>query len=108
MPRTAAKIQDGATHRIYTELKRAFPDLPDEPAQVIYRYNPVSIRVRVVSPRFAGKGTAERERIVTRSLKHVPKETLADITLLLMLAPDEVSELDLMNREFDDPSDSYL
>lgn len=41
---SAKKIQDAATRQIFAALKAAFPNLPDDPRQVVYRYNPVAIR----------------------------------------------------------------
>lgn len=102
------KIQDETTAQIFAALKTAFPDLPDDPNQVVYRYNPVSVRVRVISPRFTGKSMAEREEMVNEALDSVPGEITEDITLQLMLTPREAKRPDGMFREFDDPTDTYL
>lgn len=112
MPRTLKKqpekkLQDDSTLQIYSALKSAFPNLSAQQEQVVYRYNPVSIRVRVVSPRFTGKSLAEREEMVLEVLDSVPSEMAEDITYLLMLSPREARRPDLMSREFDDPN-TYL
>ena len=64
MPRAAKKIQDDTTAQIFDALKKAFPELSDDPKKVVYRYNSVAVRVRVISPKFRGKSTAEREAMV--------------------------------------------
>lgn len=106
MPWPNKKTQDEATAAIYTALRRAFPELPTTPEQVVYRYNPVALRVRVVTDRFAGKSTAERDEMVSQALKGVPPEVTEDITIQLMLTPDETGQLSLVQREFDHPTDS--
>lgn len=111
MPRAAKKarkIQDEATGRIYAALTTAFPGLPDDPGQVVYRYNPVAIRVRVISPRFSGKSMAEREELVNEALDCVPGEITEDITMQIMLTPREAKRPDTVCREFDNPTGEYL
>ena len=75
-----------------------------------YRYNSVSIRIRVVSEKFEGKSTSEREAMVYPAIiEKLPLSTQQDITFLLLETPAESkkknSHLDL---EFDDPSPSDL
>jgi stress-induced morphogen len=108
MPRVAKKVQDETTTRIFAALKKAFPELPDDPEKVVYRYNPVAIRVRIVSPKFKGKSTAEREEMVNKAFKSLPDELTEDITMQFMLTPDEAKKPTLLDREFDDPTGSYL
>lgn len=107
MPSVAKKKQDARTEQIYAALKKSFPDLPPK-ENTVYAYNSVSIRVRVIDERFEGKETAERERIVKRNLKGVPKDVTEDITLLLMLTPEESETPSLLFRAFDDPGDTSL
>ena len=76
-----------------------------------YRYNPASIRVRVIDARFAGKSVADREQAVMPLVMTLGKRTREDILMLLMLAPDEVgraSQQALANQEFESPSASRL
>lgn len=108
MPRVATKGQDKTTGAVYAALKKAFPELPDQPEAVVYRYNPVAVRVRVVSPRFGGKSTAEREAVVNDVLASLPSVTTDDITMLLLLTPAEAKRPNLLHLEFDDPRNSYL
>src|SRR5258706_16020403 len=106
MPRRNGR--NGETRKIAELLEKHFPDHPaDYPADA-YRYNSASIRVRVVSERFEGKNRAERGKLVYPWLKReLPTDTWQDITLILLLTPDEV-ENSLMNREFDHPTPSRL
>ena|SRR5437660_1360078 len=100
------KIQDETTAQLFAALKKAFPSLPDDPVQVVYRYNPVAIRVRIISPRFSGKSMAEREEMVNEALDSVPAEITEDITMQIMLSPREAKRPDMVFREFDYP-DQY-
>jgi hypothetical protein len=72
-----------------------------------YRYNSASIRVRVVDPCFDGLDPARREAKVLKLLKQLPEDVQSDITMLLLLTPDEMSG-SLLNLEFEDPSPSML
>ncbi len=101
------KVQDESTAQIYAALKNAFPNLPDDPTQVVYRYNPVAVRIRVISPRFTGKSMAEREEMVNEALDSVSDEITEDITMQIMMSPREAKRPDYVFREFDDP-DTYV
>jgi hypothetical protein len=72
-----------------------------------YRQNPVSVRIRVLNPEFAGKSRAEREEEVWNHLNKLPEDAVADISLLLLLTPQEAKD-SLVNLEFDDPTPSRL
>lgn len=73
----------------------------------VYRYNSASIRIRIVDDCFKGKSLVEREEMVLPLIRKLPKKTQSDITVLLLLAPEEVSG-SLMNLEFEDPTPSRL
>ena len=79
-----------------------------------YRYNPASIRVRVIDPRFEGLSTEERLTLVEAALDRLPEQTQADIITLLAFAPSELSPSAgpsrtlLRNLEFDEPTPSML
>jgi hypothetical protein len=73
----------------------------------VYRYNPASLRVRVLDERFRGRTIPEREQLVRPLLSRLPREIQAEITILLLIAPDEASS-SLMNLEFENPSPSML
>lgn len=108
MARVATKIQDETTRTLYQAIRKAFPEVPDDIERVVYRYNPVAIRVKVVSKRFEGKDTDQRERMVMRALKTVPSNIVDDITMLLMFTPEEENEPHLLSEEFEDPNGSRL
>jgi hypothetical protein len=79
-----------------------------------YRYNPASIRVRVIDSRFEGLSSEERDAMVEPCLEKLPERTQADIMNLFTFAPSELRETPksfrefLLNTEFDDPSPSIL
>jgi stress-induced morphogen len=108
MPQVVKKEQNRKTRAIFNALKRAFPELPDEPEEVVYQYNPIAIRVRVVSPKFRGKSAAEREEMINGAIRSVSPKVTEDISMLFMLTPEEANHPTLLHREFDDPTDSYL
>lgn len=95
------------TGKIEKWLKENFPDIhPDYPPQA-YRYNSASIRVRLVSDLFRGKGRGEREEMVLPLIRKLPTETRQDITLLVLLPPEELMKSPL-NTEFEHPSPSPI
>lgn len=109
MPKAAKKKQDRQTGLIYKRLKARFPSLPEDVSRVVYRYNPAAIRVRVIDPAFVGKSYGEREALLGSPILSLPEEVERDITLLLLLTPDEAARgTDLMNLEFDDPTGERL
>lgn len=98
------KIKTPETEEIEQLLNRTFPETE------VYRYNSASIRVRIVDERFKGKSASERDAMVEPHLARLPEDTQADITMLLLLAPDEIEEAphNLVNLEFEHPSLSLL
>ncbi len=78
------------------------------------RYNPASIRVRVIDSRFAGLSPEKRDAMVEPHLEQLPERTQADIMSLYTFAPSDLEQTPktlrefLMNAEFDDPSPSIL
>ncbi|HHK42021.1 MAG TPA: hypothetical protein ENJ50_06335 [Planctomycetaceae bacterium] len=79
-----------------------------------YRYNPASIRVRVIDPRFEGLTLEQRDALVEPYLRQLPERTQADIVSLFTFAPSELQQEHkspreyLLNSEFEDPSPSIL
>ncbi len=105
----ASKKQDERTAAIYQALSSQFPELDRRPKEVVYVYNPVAIRVRVVDESFAGLSYSQRHRRVMKALAPLPEEIVGDITMVLALTPAEIErEQSLVNLEFDDPSRSRL
>jgi len=74
----------------------------------LYRQNTASIRVRVIDRLFEGMTKSRRHDMVWEFLAaRVDADTLAEVSLLLAIAPAELRS-SLMNYEFDDPSASQL
>ena len=69
---------------------------------VIYRQNSVSARVRIVDPELAGISKADRHDLVWKYLDSLPDEILNDVSVLLLLAPEETG-VSLANLDFDHP-----
>ena len=87
------KKKNKSTRLIEHALREEFPSVE------AYQYNPASIRVRIVDKRFNGLNNVERDDLVDPLLKPLPEEVQGDITILLLLAPDEVTRSP-MNVEF--------
>lgn len=95
--------------RLIDKLLRAhFPEYPAGYPPMAYRYNSASIRVRVVSEAFVGMDRVDRSDVVYPILeKNLPRDTWEDITIILLLAPDELED-SLMNFEFERPTPSRI
>src|SRR5438105_3005749 len=101
--RVMDKKQDEATRQIEEHLKSKFPV-----AQVTaYRQNFASVRVRIIDASFAGQSRIDREEKVFPYLRELPEETREDISVLLLLTPDEAPDSP-MNIEFEHPVPSTL
>jgi stress-induced morphogen len=57
-----------------------------------YRYNPASIRIRIIDKQFAGLNDPKRLRLVRPLLQTLPEKTQADIVFLVLLTPDEAKD----------------
>lgn len=66
---------------------------------VLYRYNPVSIRIKIISDRFKRMSRSQRHDYTIEYLKNLDPETYADLSLLVCLVPGEGS---MMDFEFED------
>lgn len=73
----------------------------------IYRRNAISVRIRVVDPCFANLRKSDRHALVWEQLKNLPDEIQGDISMLVLLSPDEVRG-SLANLEFEDPTPSLI
>jgi hypothetical protein len=73
----------------------------------LYRLNPVSVRVRIIDPEFAGRGRVERSRDVWAYLDLLPEDIVADLSSLILLVPDETMR-SFANMEFEDPVPSEV
>ena len=102
------KKKTAETKQIERLLLEHFPDHPAEFPPEAYRYNPASIRVRVVSDRFRGMDRVERADLVYPILEqNLPEDTWQDIMLILLFTPDELGDSPA-NLEFEKPTPSRL
>jgi hypothetical protein len=106
----AINIPRGKSDEVIERIGLALHDYQaDHPrAQIeLYRQNPVTVRVRIIDPDFAGLGKPLRNQIAWKYLSQLPDDVQSDISMLLLLAPDE-SKMSIANLEFDDPIPSGI
>ena len=73
-----------------------------------YAQNSVSIRIRVIDPDFRDVNRADRYDLIWDFLEEkLPEHLIQQITVLLLLTPDEV-ETSFANMDFEDPIPSRL
>lgn len=70
-------------------LRRYQADHPDARID-LYRSNPVSIRIRVIDPDFAGQSRVDRSNQVWSYFDQVDEETQQDISSLVTITPEEM------------------
>src|SRR5437762_1363051 len=101
------KKTDEYVKRIVDTLRTGY--VPNHPKAKIeaYRYNPASIRIRIIDPDFSGKDLVERDEMVWPIVESLPEDIRSEITLLLLIAPRE-RDSSLSSMEFDDPTPSRL
>jgi stress-induced morphogen len=97
---------DSVIKKIAKQLERYQADHPDAEIEV-YRKNSVSIRVRVIDPAFRTLSRSQRARMVWPLLRELPEEALGEVSMVLLISPDE-KENSLVSQEFDDPLPSQL
>jgi stress-induced morphogen len=86
-----------------SEYEQAHPD-----AEImVYRQNPASVRIRVIDQAFQGVSKADRHENVWCYLQSLSDDELSEISLLLLLKPEEV-EGSFANDEFENPVPSAL
>lgn len=73
----------------------------------LYRHNSVSVRIRIIDPSFAGTHKMERDKGVWPYLNSLSDDVLSEITILLLLTPDETAS-SIANFDFDRPIPSTL
>ena len=95
------------TRAIEKLLRETFPGYPSEHPPEAYRYNSVSIRVRLIHDDFRDTTRSAREDRVLPIIRTLPDETQEDITILLLLAPNELDRSP-MNIEFEHPVPSRI
>lgn len=97
----AEKIKNNETEMVEQKLKLHFSNVE------VYRYNIASIRVRIIDVQFQGKSKSDRHELVSAYLDDLPEDIQSDITVLLLLTPEEIT-YSPMNVEFEYPSPSRL
>jgi hypothetical protein len=106
----SVKVRAKRPDKVLKQIVQALEAYAEEhPAAEIetYRQNSVSVRVRVIDPAFAGQSRSRREVELWRILEQLPQDVLADVSLLLLLTPDE-AKTSWANLEFEDPVPSRL
>jgi stress-induced morphogen len=104
---TRNQARDKVVQQLRERLDREFlPDHPDARIDV-KRYNPASVRIRIVDPVFKDQSLTTRDDAVWKILDALPEATRSEISLLLLLAPEE-TKTSLMNLEFEDPTPTRL
>jgi stress-induced morphogen len=73
---------------------------------VVYRRDPVSIRIRIVDSDFAALNRIARHNAILPYLRKLPEELRTDITVLQLLTPEE-TETSLANMEFENPVPAF-
>jgi hypothetical protein len=94
------------TKQVERLVDKHFPNCPRDLPRA-YRYSPASIRVRIVDERFKDMNRSERWKMVMPVIRTLPEEIRQELTVLLLLAPDELDDSP-MNREYAHPSPSLL
>ncbi len=73
----------------------------------LYRQNSVSVRIRIIDPSFQSLNRPERHSRVWHYLEQLPEEIQSDISMLLLLTPDE-TKMSFANMEFEDPVPAFM
>jgi hypothetical protein len=97
---------DDAVQLIADALEQYLRDHADAEIDV-YRQDRFSIRVRVIDPSFAKLQKSERHARVWSYLDNVPEEAQSDVSMLVVITPDEAAR-SIANIEFEDPVPSTL
>ena len=104
-----AKIRgksDQVLKRIAETLNAYESEHRDSTAE-LYRQNPAAVRLRIVDPSFAGLDRIERDDLVWKYLNRLPASARADITVVLLLTPEEI-ETSFANQDFEHPVPSRI
>lgn len=100
--------RDAATRLVEDRLRPHFEQVDS------YRYNPASIRVRVIDKKFEGMSREQRDALVEEQLDKLPSEIQRDIVTLFTFAPSELARTPqtfrefMQNTEFANPSPTML
>jgi hypothetical protein len=86
---------------------QAFEEQHPDARIELYRQNSIAVRIRVIDPSFARVEKSDRHEKVWEHLEKLPEEVQSDISMVVLLAPDE-AKLSLANLEFENPSLSLI
>lgn len=106
MTETSSSQIDGQVQQVLhtlAEYKASHPSADIEAKS----QNSVSIRVRIIDSDFEGMDRVDREPPVWKVLRNLPEDVFSNITMLLLLTPNEAKS-SLANLEFNDPLRSRL
>jgi stress-induced morphogen len=87
------RLSDQAVEQVGAALEE-YEDQNPGSESLVYRYNPASIRVKIVDPAFHGHSKGERHDHVWQFLQRLPEDVLSQISVLLCLDRGEPSFLD--------------
>jgi len=106
----AVSIARGKTDETLEQIKSCLERYQKDHPQAeisLYRQNSVSIRIRLIDPRFEKMSRADRSDSVWTYFEALSEEVQSDITMLVLLTPSE-KRRSLANLEFEDPVPSLL
>ncbi len=92
---------DELLEQVSSALEQYQRDHPDARID-LYRKDAFSIRVRIIDPRFRRMSLDERHDLVWKYLDSLTDEAVADISMLVLIAPSE-AKTSGSNIEFEDP-----
>jgi stress-induced morphogen len=98
---------DKYVREIHDKLMQEYVASHPKAQVTVYRFNSVSIRVRIIDPDFEGLTRTERDTLIWDILDTLSEDTRAEISLLLLVTPRE-SKTSYMNLEFNEPRQSRL
>ena len=99
--------EDKYVRAIREKLMTAYASQHPRAKVDVKRYNSASVRVRVIDPDFAGSSWTDRDTQIWAVLDSLPDDTLAEISLLILLTPQEAKK-SMTNLEFENPTPSRL
>ena len=71
---TKGKKTDRKVRKVLEALRQCYGASHPKARIEAYRYNPCSIRVRIIDPDFTGKGLSEREEAIWPILESLPED----------------------------------
>ena len=103
---TVRKRSDGRISAIKKALQAYDAEHPNCRID-LYRQNSVSVKIRIIDPDFKGVDKGTRHDRVWKYLEDLSEELLSEISILLLLTPDETAG-SFANEDFENPIPSRL